>query len=99
MRYVYRRAGIIIPQRNQFSESQIAARENVKLETPLKLREVLRAGVSGAEPLNSGILLSKFHAGADSGATGAAVYRVGAHFRLWSLLCVGLLAGASLRPS
>ncbi|MDB7869257.1 hypothetical protein, partial [Flavonifractor plautii] len=40
MRYVYRRAGIIIPQRNQFSESQIAARENVKLETPLKLRGV-----------------------------------------------------------
>ena len=72
---------------------------NFLLETYLKLREHLRTGVLGAEPLNRGILLSKFHAGADSGATGAAVYRVGAHFRLWSLLCVGLLAGASLRPS
>lgn len=29
------------------------------------------AGVSGAEPLTSGILLSKCHAGADSGASAA----------------------------
>ena len=34
-------------------------------------------GVLGAWPLTSGILLSKFHAGADSDAEGTAVYRVG----------------------